>query len=69
MIGLDENPPLDQAANCLFHEFLFPPKEFDCIPFLRCAEPEVVRSAQAQGARDTSPLAVLTALREWKNRA
>ena len=43
--------------------------ELQVNPFLRCAEPEVVRSAQAQGARDASPLAVLTALREWKNRA
>ena len=37
-------------------------------PFLRCAEPAVVRAAQAQGAADDSPVAVLAALREWKNR-
>ena len=43
--------------------------ELQINPFLRCAEPEVVRSAQAHGAADGSPLAVLTALREWKNHA
>lgn len=37
-------------------------------PFLRCAEPAVVRAARAQGAADDSPVAVLAALREWKNR-
>ena len=37
-------------------------------PFLRCTEPAVVRAAQAQGAADDSPVAVLAALREWKNR-
>lgn len=37
-------------------------------PFLRCTEPAVVAAAQAQGAAGTSPVAVLAALREWKNR-
>jgi hydroxyacylglutathione hydrolase len=37
-------------------------------PFLRCVEPEVVASARAQGAAGVDPLAVFTALREWKNR-
>ena len=37
-------------------------------PFLRCEEPEVVASAVAQGADSSEPLAVFTALREWKNR-
>jgi hydroxyacylglutathione hydrolase len=37
-------------------------------PFLRCSEPEVIASACAQGATDTSPLAVFASLREWKNR-
>ena len=37
-------------------------------PFLGCAEPAVVRAAQAQGAVGDSPVAVLAALREWKNR-
>jgi hydroxyacylglutathione hydrolase len=37
-------------------------------PFLRCDVPEVVASARAQGAVDGGPLAVFTALREWKNR-
>lgn len=36
-------------------------------PFLRCTEPEVVASALSHGAGDTSPLAVFTALRAWKN--
>ena len=37
-------------------------------PFLRCAEPEVVRAARREGAADESPVAVFAALREWKNR-
>ena len=37
-------------------------------PFLRCDAPEVVASARAQGATGDEPLAVFTALREWKNR-
>lgn len=37
-------------------------------PFLRCAEPAVVASAQAQGASGSDRVAVLAALREWKNR-
>lgn len=36
-------------------------------PFLRVREPEVVASAQAHGATSTEPIAVLAALREWKN--
>lgn len=36
-------------------------------PFLRCTEPEVVSSALQHGAQDASPLAVFTALRQWKN--
>ncbi|MBA4177612.1 MAG: hydroxyacylglutathione hydrolase [Leptothrix sp. (in: Bacteria)] len=37
-------------------------------PFLRCAEPAVVAAARAQGAGGGDPVAVLAALREWKNR-
>lgn len=37
-------------------------------PFLRCAEPLVRRSAQAQGLVGEDPVAVLATLREWKNR-
>lgn len=37
-------------------------------PFLRCDVPEVRQSAQAQGATSDNPVAVLAALREWKNR-
>jgi hydroxyacylglutathione hydrolase len=36
-------------------------------PFLRCAEPAVARSAQTHGAPSTDPVAVLAALRQWKN--
>jgi hydroxyacylglutathione hydrolase len=36
-------------------------------PFLRCAEPEPVRSALARGAASDAPADVLAALREWKN--
>ncbi len=37
-------------------------------PFLRCTQPEVVRAAQAEGARGTDAVSVLATLREWKNR-
>jgi hydroxyacylglutathione hydrolase len=42
--------------------------ELQINPFLRCTAPAVVRAARAQGATDDSPVAVLAALREWKNR-
>lgn len=37
-------------------------------PFLRCDQPQVAVAAREQGASDVTPLAVFTALREWKNR-
>ncbi len=37
-------------------------------PFLRCSEPAVVAAAQRQGATNDDAVAVLAALREWKNR-
>lgn len=38
-------------------------------PFLRCAEPAVRASAEAQSGLDcTNPIEVFAALREWKNR-
>ncbi|MDP1900490.1 MAG: hydroxyacylglutathione hydrolase [Rubrivivax sp.] len=37
-------------------------------PFLRCAAPEVVASARAEGAASGDALEVFAALREWKNR-
>lgn len=37
-------------------------------PFLRCTEPAVAAAARAQGAPDDTAVAVLAALREWKNR-
>lgn len=36
-------------------------------PFLRCAEAAVVSAARTQGASGDDPVAVLAALREWKN--
>ena len=36
-------------------------------PFLRCAEPGVALAAQTRGATGTDPVAVLAALRQWKN--
>ena len=36
-------------------------------PFLRCAEPTVADSARAHGADSDEPVAVLAALRQWKN--
>ena len=36
-------------------------------PFMRCAEPGVALTAQTRGAPSTDPVAVLAALREWKN--
>ncbi|MBI5007231.1 MAG: hydroxyacylglutathione hydrolase [Nitrosomonadales bacterium] len=37
-------------------------------PFLRCNNPELIRTLQARGLADTSELAVFTALREWRDR-
>lgn len=37
-------------------------------PFLRCREPAVVAAARREGAANDEPVAVLAALREWKNR-
>jgi len=42
-------------------------QELKINPFLRCGQPEVVRMARSQGASDDSAVAVLAALREWKN--
>ncbi len=42
--------------------------ELQVKPFLRCTEPEVAASACEQGAPSADPLAVFTALHEWKNR-
>jgi len=36
-------------------------------PFLRCGEPAVVHSARERGATGSDPVAVLAALRSWKN--
>lgn len=41
--------------------------EIQINPFLRCTHPDVVRAALAQGAVSSHPVAVFTALREWKN--
>ena len=37
-------------------------------PFLRCGVPAVVAAARAEGAANDDAVAVLAALREWKNR-
>jgi hydroxyacylglutathione hydrolase len=37
-------------------------------PFLRCSQPEVVAAARREGAPNDDAVAVLAALREWKNR-
>lgn len=42
--------------------------ELDVNPYLRCTEPDVIAAALHHGATDASPVAVFTALREWKNR-
>jgi hydroxyacylglutathione hydrolase len=36
-------------------------------PFLRCAEPEVIRTLHQHGLTDSAELSVFTALRKWKN--
>ena len=36
-------------------------------PFLRCAEPDIIHSALGNGAVNSQPLPVFTALRQWKN--
>lgn len=42
--------------------------ELQINPFMRCGEPAVVAAARAQGAASDDAVAVLAALREWKNR-
>ncbi len=37
-------------------------------PFLRCTNPELIRTLQARGLTDTSEIAVFTALRDWRDR-
>jgi len=37
-------------------------------PFLRCSQPELIRTLQQRGLTDTTELGVFTALREWRNR-
>ena len=36
-------------------------------PFLRCAQPEIIRTLQHRGLTDTSELGAFTAMRAWKN--
>jgi hydroxyacylglutathione hydrolase len=36
-------------------------------PFLRCTNPELIRTLQARGLTDTSEIAVFTALRNWRD--
>jgi hydroxyacylglutathione hydrolase len=36
-------------------------------PFLRCTNPELIRTLQARGLVDTSELSVFTALRDWRD--
>ena len=36
-------------------------------PFLRCTQPEIIRTLQQRGLTDTSEIAVFSALREWRN--
>jgi len=36
-------------------------------PFLRCTQPEIIRTLQQRGLTDTTELGVFTAMREWKN--
>ncbi|MBI5436218.1 MAG: hydroxyacylglutathione hydrolase [Nitrosomonadales bacterium] len=36
-------------------------------PFLRCTQPEIIRTLQQRGLADTGELSVFTALREWRN--
>jgi hydroxyacylglutathione hydrolase len=36
-------------------------------PFMRCSKPDVAASARSRGAASDEPVAVLAALRQWKN--
>jgi len=36
-------------------------------PFLRCTQPEIIRTLQQRGLKDTTELDVFTAMRQWKN--
>lgn len=42
-------------------------REMQVNPFMRCDEPAVARSARSHGADSDEPVAVLAALRQWKN--
>ncbi|MBT9457424.1 MAG: hydroxyacylglutathione hydrolase [Burkholderiaceae bacterium] len=42
-------------------------RELAINPFLRCAEPVVIRAASAHGAADADPVSVFASLRQWKN--
>jgi hydroxyacylglutathione hydrolase len=42
-------------------------REHHVNPFLRCSEPAVIEAGRREGAAGSSPVAVFTALREWKN--
>lgn len=42
-------------------------REREVNPFLRCDQPAVAHSARAHGAGSDEPVAVLAALRQWKN--
>ncbi|MEQ1915967.1 MAG: hydroxyacylglutathione hydrolase C-terminal domain-containing protein, partial [Gallionella sp.] len=36
-------------------------------PFLRCNQPEIIKTLKARGMVDTGELAVFSALREWRS--
>jgi hydroxyacylglutathione hydrolase len=42
-------------------------RELSVNPFMRCGAPAVMTSARAHGAATAEPVAVLAALRQWKN--
>ena len=37
-------------------------------PFLRCTQPELIRTLQQRGLKDSGELGVFSALREWRNK-
>jgi hydroxyacylglutathione hydrolase len=42
-------------------------KELEINPFLRCAQPDVMRAAADHGAAGQDPVSVFACLRQWKN--
>lgn len=70
----DNTDLIDYTARCedlrSRHEATLPSsiaQELKINPFLRCNHPDVIAAAHAFGATGSDPVAVLAAIRQWKN--